>query len=1000
MMREQKKKWKKLWIGMISFGLAFTMAIPANLYGKESGEGVMPASVDITKPVIEKVDFPANGTKVAPGDKLPIYVDAYDADSGIEYMTVFFTFARNQNSYTTLSVELKNTVDNHFEGFVDLPKDGFTSGAITGIEAVDKNGNYTYAPTYDDMGENIYSFQIDGESITDLDKIEHFEFKQNQKTMNSEEELELTLTVTEEASKRLPYNINVEFYNEESSAYNYFELKKVENTNVYSAKTKMSSLKKAGKWKLDSIYGFDNEGTIYFSYEDKENVWFIIEGKNDDTKPVITSITMDHIGEKVSVGDHISFTVKAKDDVALNYDNAWLGLSSTEFIQNSNKTVLLSYDEENDVFVGTYEVTKDTYPSEWYINDVSIHDTSGNQTNFYEYTSQFEDHYLYYFLVEIDGTFVGNVREMSGNFYARDEYGYYSYIGSWENDHVGRRATLKDANITFPNGETEFGGLKFIGWADENGKLYTDDTLMPRDQDSVDFYAVYDKAVVDLNYQYVTEDFSNGYSYGQYIVDKDMTYRELITEYQPKDIYSEIAYEWKTDYSDSMNLDDKIGNNPYANFSIKAIYKDHKVVETSIWYVNETGNNGYEHKSYLVNEGTTYDEIKQKLVNDANPTLYQGLRLDKWNFTIENAEEETEVVKDYTRVTADAIYKNCVIRFYIYERMENPGYVTKGTSAGKYDLYVVIAEKGDEVTVPDFSKYKDFEWTYGPESNPFIATNSVDYYAFAGKKDTSEPDVPKPDEPEKPGESEKPVIPEEKPGNTEKPSGDNNKPNSGTNTSNQGKELSKEVVKEVVESIASGKDQTINIVMEDATIVPEEILKAAKGKDVDIKLNMGAYTWTINGKDIKASNLKDINLEVKMDTNAVPNNLVKQLANDQPVKQLSLTHNGDFGFKGQLSLNLGAEYQGKYGNLYYYDSTGKLVFMNAGKINPNGEVSLSFSHASDYVIVINDKKMDSSSESVIKGTAKEGNQGIHFGIIILGMITVLGLGLVMNKKRV
>ena len=62
-----------------------------------------------------------------------------------------------------------------------------------------------------------------------------------------------------------------------------------------------------------------------------------------------------------------------------------------------------------------------------------------------------------------------------------------------------------------------------------------------------------------------------------------------------------------------------------------------------------------------------------------------------------------------------------------------------------------------------------------------------------------------------------------------------------------------------------------------------------------------------------------------------------------------------------MSFNIGSEYQGKYGNLYYYDSNGKLVFMNAGKISSDGTVSLEFSHASDYVIVISEKSMASAA---------------------------------------
>ena len=118
-----------------------------------------------------------------------------------------------------------------------------------------------------------------------------------------------------------------------------------------------------------------------------------------------------------------------------------------------------------------------------------------------------------------------------------------------------------------------------------------------------------------------------------------------------------------------------------------------------------------------------------------------------------------------------------------------------------------------------------------------------------------------------------------------------------------------------------------------ATVVPKDILETIKGKDINIQLNMGGYTWTINGKDVTASDLKDINMEVKFNTNAVPSETVKKLAGDNPTQQLSLTHEGDFGFKATLTMNAGAEYAGKHGNLFWYDSNHKMVFIDAGE-NP------------------------------------------------------------------
>ena len=98
----------------------------------------------------------------------------------------------------------------------------------------------------------------------------------------------------------------------------------------------------------------------------------------------------------------------------------------------------------------------------------------------------------------------------------------------------------------------------------------------------------------------------------------------------------------------------------------------------------------------------------------------------------------------------------------------------------------------------------------------------------------------------------------------------------------------------------------ISLSMSTATVIPAEALEAVKGKDVDLVLEMdGGYSWTINGTDVDAMN--NINLEVKEDENVVPSDLVDEIAGDKPSKQLSLTHDGEFGFTAELTISLDSE---------------------------------------------------------------------------------------------
>lgn len=161
-------------------------------------------------------------------------------------------------------------------------------------------------------------------------------------------------------------------------------------------------------------------------------------------------------------------------------------------------------------------------------------------------------------------------------------------------------------------------------------------------------------------------------------------------------------------------------------------------------------------------------------------------------------------------------------------------------------------------------------------------------------------------------------------------------------------------VQEIENSKAGG---SVTVDMGAATVVPKKVLETAKGKDVDIVLQMDGYTWTINGKNITASDLKDINLEVKEDVKVIDQNIVDQLANGRPVKQISLVYDGEFGFTAELRIYVGTDYEEQYGNLFWCQNGKYFTYIDSGKIDETGYASFTMNHASDYVIVVDEKPM-------------------------------------------
>lgn len=235
-------------------------------------------------------------------------------------------------------------------------------------------------------------------------------------------------------------------------------------------------------------------------------------------------------------------------------------------------------------------------------------------------------------------------------------------------------------------------------------------------------------------------------------------------------------------------------------------------------------------------------------------------------------------------------------------------------------------------------------------------------------------------------------------GNNNQTTTDGNKGN------NEGTKLSSDKIQEAVVAITTAKaGDTYTVDMSDATVAPKDVLEAAKGKDVDIVLDMNGYKWTINGNNIQADNLKDINLAVDTDSDAIPDDVISELAGNNPVKQISLAYSGDFGFKASLTYNIGSEYAGKYGNLYYYDSTGRMIFQNAGAIDADGNISLNFSHASEYAVVIADYAVttENADNTATGGIATGDSTPIAlYAVLCVMAIALAGIAAVTRKKNV
>ena len=174
-----------------------------------------------------------------------------------------------------------------------------------------------------------------------------------------------------------------------------------------------------------------------------------------------------------------------------------------------------------------------------------------------------------------------------------------------------------------------------------------------------------------------------------------------------------------------------------------------------------------------------------------------------------------------------------------------------------------------------------------------------------------------------------------------------------------------DVIKPQLEEAKSG--DTVTVAMNGTTVVPKDVIDSIKGKDTTLVLDMGnGLSWKIFGKDITDA-AGDIDFDVTVGADAgksIPVDVINNVTGEHSSLNLTLAYDGEFGFAATLTVNMESKNAGLYANLFYYnEQTGELEFISAGQIDPDGNVELVFTHASDYTIVVDTKIMSDNGQA-------------------------------------
>ena len=222
-----------------------------------------------------------------------------------------------------------------------------------------------------------------------------------------------------------------------------------------------------------------------------------------------------------------------------------------------------------------------------------------------------------------------------------------------------------------------------------------------------------------------------------------------------------------------------------------------------------------------------------------------------------------------------------------------------------------------------------------------------------------------------------------------------------------------DVIKPQLEEAKSG--DTVTVAMNGTTVVPKDVIDSIKGKDTTLVLDMGnGLSWKIYGKDITDA-AGDIDFDVTVGADAgksIPVDVINNVTGEHSSLNLTLAYDGEFGFTATLTVNMESKNAGLYANLFYYnEQTGELEFISAGQIDPDGNVELVFTHASDYTIVVDAKIMsdngqaDNKSDETIPAPKTDDSTSKYAWnntiIIIIGiciMLIVIGAVFYVRKK--
>ena len=172
-------------------------------------------------------------------------------------------------------------------------------------------------------------------------------------------------------------------------------------------------------------------------------------------------------------------------------------------------------------------------------------------------------------------------------------------------------------------------------------------------------------------------------------------------------------------------------------------------------------------------------------------------------------------------------------------------------------------------------------------------------------------------------------------------------------------ELMSEMVENASKENNTEEKQTVEIQLNKNTEISQKIVEMAKEHGVDLEVSLpNNLKWMINAKTLSPEMASTINMNAQIVEEVVDKKAIESVTSTEEYMELSLSHNGEFGFEATLTIPVEEKYVGQIANLFYFnEKSGELEFRMDTLVDENGNIQLFFNHASDYVIIFSRNSM-------------------------------------------